>query len=129
MRSRMAGFACALGRCQPISRRRDPSTEEGATVAAPKANTTITMVRKATMESISGMNQTWFIRLVYSNLDPDNFANDKVAHGLQSNATDDQGVSYRVGKKRADEARVEDKHGGHNRGWQSHEQDHGEASL
>src|SRR5229473_2211251 len=124
MRSRMAGFAWALGRCQPISRRRDPSTEEGATVAAPKANTITAIVRNTKMESASAMNQTLFIRPCSSNLDPDNFANDKVAHRLQRDATDDQGVSYRVGEKRADEPRVEDEHGDHNGGRQRHEQNH-----
>src|SRR3981081_4898704 len=61
MRSRMAGLVWALGRCQPISRRRDPSTDEGATDAAPKANTITTMVRKAKMEraSASVMDQTF----------------------------------------------------------------------
>ena len=48
MRSRMAGLVSALDRCQPISRRRDPRTEDGsASVAAPKAKTITTTVRKA----------------------------------------------------------------------------------
>src|ERR1017187_8503922 len=64
-----------------------------------------------------------------SNLYPDNSANDKVAHGLQSDASDDQGVPQGVGEKRLNEARVDEEHEDHNHGGQSHEQGHGEASL
>src|ERR1700731_4124251 len=66
MRSGMAGLVWVLGRCHPISRRRDPSTDEGATEAAPKANTITTMVRKAKMESARAMNQTLYGALVLS---------------------------------------------------------------
>src|ERR1700737_4841814 len=61
MRSRMAGLVWVLGRCHPISRKREQSTDEGATEAAPKANTITTMVRNAKMEraSASVMNQTF----------------------------------------------------------------------
>ena len=40
-------------------------------------------------------------------LNPDYFANDKVAHRLQSDAADDQSVPDGVGEKRTNEARVE----------------------
>src|SRR5580658_8131626 len=64
MRSRMTGLAWALGRCQPISRKRDPRTEDGATEAAPKAKTTTTMVRKTKMESARVMDWTLLQSLV-----------------------------------------------------------------
>jgi hypothetical protein len=56
----IAGLLCAFGRCHPISRSREPNTEDGATVAAPKANTITTTVKKATTESKSdnSINQT-----------------------------------------------------------------------
>src|SRR5208282_1476143 len=124
----MTGLAWALGRCQPISRRRDPSTDEGTTAAAPKANTVTTMATKTKMASASGIIRTLYESHI-SNLDLDNSANHKISHRLQCDASDDQGVSYRVGEKRLDKAPVKDKHYGHHRGRQSHEQHHGEASL
>src|SRR5271168_232770 len=89
-RSRMAGPGSVLGRCQPISRRREPSTEDGAMAAAPKANTITTTVRKAMSANISGSDMLEASSENSSlHLDPDNSANKKVSECLQRDASYD----------------------------------------
>src|ERR1019366_5073393 len=64
-----------------------------------------------------------------SNLNPDNPANDKVAHRLQTDGDDERDVPQPFREQRENESAVDEEHYDHDGGWKRHEQEHGEASL
>src|SRR5579864_4671135 len=120
MRSLIAGFSGAWGRCHASARKREPRMEDGAYAAAPKAKIARAMVTKIRTASINAMEL---------HLNPDDLANDEVSDRLQRDADHQHHVANRVGEQGTDKHWVHEHHAHNDYGRHPHEQKHGEAAL
>src|SRR5581483_8020815 len=88
-RSLIAGLggACTRCCCQPKDRSREPSTDDGATAAAPKEKTTSATVTKMITASTVA---------ILSNLNADNLLDHEIPNGLKRNSGHHQGMPDRI---------------------------------